>query len=123
MKNKGQTLITLLFLMIVGIAVTSTATVVVLVNSKAANKLEQGEKSSLAAETGIENAILRLIRDSNYTGEIMTVENATITIDVVGDNPKIITSEGQTNDYKRKVQAQTEYNNNTWTVTSWKEIF
>lgn len=121
--NKGQTLVTLLFIMIVGLTVTSAAIAVVLVNSKGSSKFEQGTNSLFVAESGIENAMLRLLRDSNYTGETMTVGDGSVTIEVSGVDPKIATSTGTVGDASRKIQIQADYNNDIWRIVSWKEIF
>lgn len=118
-RQKGQAVVTLLFFMVISMSII-TAIVIVVVNSAASgSNVEQGTVAYYSAETGAENALLRLVRDPSYTGETMNVNGATVTIQVSGST---ITSTAQYANSIRKVQVQTLYNNNVLSVTSWKEI-
>lgn len=121
-NKKGQTLIMLLVFMIVAITVTSAATILILLNSSGAQKYEGGTVTYMVAESGMENAILRLLRNPFYTGETLPVNGGTAVISVTGSNPYTITSIGSKDGFSRTIQVVVNYNGNM-TITSWKEIF
>ena len=122
-NNLGQSLISLVIFMVVATIIISGAVTVIVVNSKTTGKFYQGVVSYDIAELGIENALIRLLRDPNYTGETLTIGSDTTTIQVTGGDqaPYIITSSGNASNFKRAIQAVAEYNNNILTVSSWKE--
>jgi hypothetical protein len=118
-NQKGQAVLTLLFFMVIAMSIITAVVIVVINTAQAGSNIEQGTVSYYAAETGAENALIRLLRDPNYSGETLNIDNGTVTITV---NNGLITSTAQIDDSIRKVQVQTVYNNNVLTVTSWKEI-
>lgn len=122
---KGQTLITLLFFMIIAVTITSAAVVIIIVNSLSGMKLQEGTLAYEVAQSGAENAVLRLLRNPNYTGEVLTVGDGTATISVSAglNNSYIATSSGQIGNFVRKVQIDATYMNNLFTVISEKEVF
>lgn len=121
-NNKGQTLIMLLVFMVVAIIITTSATIVLIVNSQSTTKLEQGMMAYISAESAIENALLRLLRNPSYNGETLNIADTTTIATVSGTNPIIITSTGYSFNAFRKIEAQASYVNNILTVSSWKEI-
>lgn len=126
-RQSGQTLIALLFFIMVGIIVTSASILALSVNAQAAQKLSQGEVVRQLAETGGENALLQLLRDNNYTGETMTdvggVTGDSVTIAVTGTTVKTISSVASSGDFTRKIEITVSLVNNVLTVTSWKEVY
>lgn len=122
-NNSGQALIALVIFMVVATIIISGAVTVIVVNSKTTGKFYQGVVSYDIAEAGIENALIRLLRDPNYTGETLTIGSDTTTIQVTGGGavPYIITSSSNASNFKRVIQVVAEYNNNTLTIDSWKE--
>lgn len=120
--QKGQALITLLFFVIIAATITGAATIIIAVNTTATSKLEEGATAYYAAESGIENAMLRILRDQIYTGETLTIDGATVVISVTGSNPKTVVSVGKSGNFKRTIQAQTNYSNGYYTVSTWKEV-
>ncbi len=125
MKNnnqKGQTLVILLTYMVIAIIVT-TASIALIMNSAInTDKLYQGTTALDVAENGVENALMRMLREPGYSGEILTTEGGTATVEVVGTNPKIITSRGRLNDFNRTIEATVNTTNNVYVITSWKEL-
>lgn len=117
--QQGQTLVTLLFFMIISISIISAVVIVVFNTIVSGGNYEQGNVAYYAAEAGAENALLRLLRDPSYSGETLTVDAATVTISVVGNT---ITSVAEYGNSIRKVEVQTVYNNNMLEVSTWKEI-
>ncbi len=121
--KRGQTLVTLLIFMVIGITITSAAVMMTVVNSQNATKFQEGLVAYQIAESGAENAIIRLLRDPNYTGETLTVGVGTATITVTGTTTKTIVSAGVNGNYLRQVQVVASYVNNALTISSWQEIF
>lgn len=122
-SNKGNSLITLLIFMVIGITITTAAVMMTISNSQNTTKFQEGMIAFQVAESGAENAIIRLLRDPNYTGETLTVGTGTAVITVTGTTTKTITSSGTNNNYLRKVQIVASYVNNILTITSWQEVY
>ena len=124
MKNfqRGQALVTLLFFVLISLTITSAAIIIIIANSLSASKFQEGTLSYYTAESGVENALLRLLRDPNYAGETMTIGSTTVVVTVTGTNPKTVVSVAQNGNFKRTVQAQATYNNGLYTFSNWKEL-
>ena len=121
LDKSGQTLVTLLVFMVIAIAITSSAVVLTISNSLQASKVEQGMMALQIAESGAENALLRLLRNPSYTGETLTVGTGTAVLTVTGTPVKII-SEGINGRFRRKIEIGVN-TSTTLTVTSWKEVY
>lgn len=118
----GQALITLLFFMAIGITVATAAAVVSIVNAGATSTFQQGEEARIAAESGVENAIMRLLRDPNYSGETLTLGEATIVVQVTGSAQKTIRSEARSAYAVRTVVSDVQVGP-VLRVTGWEETF
>jgi hypothetical protein len=119
-KNQdGQALVTLLFFVTISIMVITSMAFIMYNNITAGANIEQGTVAYYAAETGAENALIRLLRDPSYTGENMNIDDVDVEINVTGGN--IISTATYENSVK-KIQVETVYNNNVLGITSWKEI-
>lgn len=124
--HTGQAMISLLFFIIIAITISSGAVVLMINSSRAASKLGIGTQAYYIAESGAENAILRLLRNPNYTDEVLNVGDGTATIHVSGSNPYTIISTGsaQMGNYLRTIQVTlVSSSSGGLTVTSWKELY
>lgn len=123
-SGRGQALITLLFFTVIATTVTSAAVVIIVVNSLSGAKFQQGSIAYQVAQTGIENAKLRLLRDPNYAGETLPVGNgsAVVTVTKNGTNYTIL-SKGTIGNFMRQVQVEATYANNLFVVTTSQEVF
>ena len=120
--QQGQTLVTLLVFSVVALTV-ATAAVSIMINvSQGTNRVEGNVAATQTAESGIENALLRLLRDPSYTGETLPVGDGTAVITVTGTNPKTITVIGTINSHSKTIEATATFTNGIMTVTSWREI-
>ena len=119
LNQKGQAVVTLLFFMVIGISIVTAVVVVVLNTAVSGSNFEQGTVAYYSAETGAENALIRLIRDPSYGGETMVVDGATVTVQVSGNT---INSTAEYGKSIRRIEVQTVYNNNVLSVLSWREI-
>lgn len=121
--NTGQALVTLLIFVFITTIVTSAAIVLIVTNSLSVGSVQSGTNAYIVAESGIENALIRMLRDPDYTGETMTMDAGTATITITGTEPRTITSRGSSGDFTRTIEVVVGYTNNIMTISSWKEIY
>lgn len=120
-NNSGQTVVALLIFMMLAITLTLAATIVVIVNTQSDTSYQQGEQALGNAQTGVENALLRLERDSTYTGETMSLPSGTATITISGTSPITIVSVGHDGRLARTVTVTATTSSGVITLTSWSE--
>lgn len=120
--NRGQTLVMLLIYVVVALIITTSAVAIAVVNSKGTDKVYQGTTALDVAESGAETAMLKLLRDPNYTGETLTVNGGSATITVTGATLKTVTSVGSIGNFTKTIQAIADTSNDVLTVTSWKQL-
>lgn len=120
--QNGQALVTLLFFVIISITISSAAIFMAIANATSTSKIQEGVSAYYIAESGVENALLRLLRDPNYSGETLNIGTSTAVVTVTGANPKTVISIGQNGNFKRTLQAQMDYSSGFYTFTNWKEI-
>lgn len=118
----GQALVVLIMVIAVAMTITTGAVIVTVVNSTTTSKYALGEEALMIAQSGVENAILRLLRDPDYTGETLSVGYGTATITVSGTPIKTITSVSSNSGFKRTIQVIGTLSANEFLVTSWAEI-
>jgi len=123
-NQQGQTLVILLTYMVIAIIVTTASIALVINSSKGTDKVYQGTNSLDIAESGAETAMIKLLRDPNYAGEVVIVGNgnAVVTVSTPNTNPRVILSKGNLNNFTRTIQVIVDANNNIFTAISWKEI-
>lgn len=116
----------LLIFVIIVTTITSATVAVTMINSAGASKFEQGFETQQMAESGVENAVLRLLRDPNYSGEpAITIGNASVTTVIAGAGTSnlTITATATNGNFVRVTQAKATYTNNELKLTSWKDVF
>lgn len=122
-NTKGQALVSLLFISLIGFTIITVAAILVYLNSQSASVVEQGEYAYYVAESGAEEGLLRLLRNPQYAGtpagEPLLVSSGSAEIRV---NNGIITSTGTYKNATRKIQVVTVYNNGVLSINSWKEV-
>lgn len=124
LNNSGQALVILLIFMIIAVSVTSVAVVTTLTGSTGASKIQEGVLVQELAETGVENARIQLLRNTDYAGEVLTLGGGTVTVTATrSGQSRIITSVGQVGDIKRTISATVSLENGVITVVSWQEIY
>lgn len=119
----GYTAIILLVFVVVSVIMATAAVSMSIANLTAVSVYEQGTEAMAVAQSGAENALLRLLRDPSYTGETLTVGSGTATITVTGTNPQTVLVTGVVGTKKRKVQLTVDRTNGIVNVTSWSEVY
>lgn len=107
---------------VVSITVTSAAVMAIIVNSRSTGRFALGEDALNIAESGADNAVLHLLRDTNYSGETLSMGNGTANISVTGSSTKTVISEGVSGTIHRKIQVVGTFSNNVFSINSWNEI-
>jgi hypothetical protein len=121
-STNGQAMVLLLLYVIIAILITTASVATISINSRATDKLYQGTTALNIAESGAETAMIKLLRDPNYSGETLPIGTGQAVITVTGTTQKTVVSVGTIGTYSRKLQANVDYTNNILTVTSWREI-
>src|SRR3989344_3041559 len=121
-KESGQALVSLLFFTIIAITIISAAIFMAITNATSTSKIQEGVDAYYIAESGIENALLRLLRDPSYAGENLTVGSGTVNIIVSGTNPKTVVATASAGNFTRTVQAEMNYSGGFYTFSNWREI-
>ncbi|MDA1317265.1 MAG: hypothetical protein O3B87_04545 [bacterium] len=122
-NQAGQTLVTLLVFSVVALAVTTTAISVTINTSHATQAVENRVYVQHAAQSGIENALLRMLRNPSYVGETLSVDDALVVTTVTGSDPYTITATANNGLFSHTQEAQVTYTNNILTISSWTSSF
>lgn len=122
-NQQGQTLVALLFFMVIAIMVATGASLIMIVDLVAGETVQEGQIAYITAESGIEDALMRLLRDPSYAGETLTINNGTAVVTVSGTGSYIITSVGHNGNFVRQLQVTATFTNNVMTVSRTTEIF
>lgn len=125
--RSGQTLVFLLVFMAMSTIITTAAVVMIILNSRSATRMEQGIGTYQIAESGLEDALMRILRNPNYTTGgtpvTLTIGSGTATITVSGVGTKTITSVGTDGGFRRELNATAAFVNGSLLVTSWQEVY
>lgn len=113
---------TVLFVATIGILIVSGA-MFVLANSFAAiGGSERADLAYAAAESGIENGILQLTRNPEYSGGTLTIStNQSADVTISTQSGIVITSVGTSGSVSKKIVATGHYDTLTVVIDSWME--
>jgi hypothetical protein len=120
--KKGQTLVSLLFFTVIAMTITTTAFILLLNSLQSLTKHSEASLALNIAESGAENALLRLVRNPFYTGETLAVDEGQAEIEVVAGEPIKISSVGKIRNTLKKIELQIRYNVGVLEVISWKQL-
>lgn len=121
-RQSGQTMIILVFFVVTALAVVVAAIFIMSASLTATADLENGMEVKQLADSGAEEALIRLERDPSFSGESYTVGDTSISITISGSTTYTIdVTATSSNNFVRKVEVLANYNNNVLTVSSWKE--
>lgn len=121
-NEKGSALVTLMAFMAAAILVTSASAAVSVITTQSISDNESSEEVLFIAESGMENAILRLLRDRTYSGETLSIGGGSAVVTVSGGPIYTITSVGSYNNFSRTVEVVGDLSNNEFSISSWSEI-
>lgn len=122
-RHGGQALVSLLVFMVIGIIIAGAAVTVTIINSQSTAGYLLGEQALAAADSGVENALMQLLRNHGYSGETLTLGNMSAIITVIGTgSSRTILSEGISQNVHRKVQVTASFSGTVLTINTWAEI-
>jgi hypothetical protein len=93
-----------------------------IIQTDSSREFVSGGEALAIAESGVENAMIRLLRDPNYAGESLTLPNGTATIVVTNGANKTITVNGKSQFSTRTIEVVTAEVDGFTVINSWKEI-
>lgn len=118
----GQALTSVLILLTVGMSVISVSSGLINSSVLTTSKLLESNQAYLIAESGVEVALLQILRTPDYNGGVINFESGTANIIVTSTSPFTFVSKGILNNSQRSIQVIINYQNGIMTVQSWKEI-
>ena len=121
--KKGQALTTLLIFTAIALTIITATVMLSVANATSASTTELGAESYGIAESGAENALIRLLRDPTYTGETLTIGDGQATMTIAGSNPKTISSIGTLGAFRREVQVVVLLTNGVVSIQSGKDVY
>lgn len=117
--KKGQALLPIIFIAAIALTLGISAVSLIIANLKENFSFREGTKGYFLTESCLENGFLRLLRNPNYTGETLQLEDSLCIITVSGDS---ILSQCNTGKVVRKIQAKVEFVNGQMEVSDIEEI-
>lgn len=121
-QQSGQAMIAVVGLLSVGLLMASTNIMIGIIQHDQALAFQQSDQGRCLAEAGVEEAIIRLLRNPDYQGGQLVLSDKNVNIEVSGDNPKTIVS---TVDYFGKVKStkvEVSLTSGSLEVLSWEDI-
>lgn len=122
LAQSGYVAVVLLVFVTVTIVVAGAAASLSIVALQSSTGMSQSQLTYAIAESGIENALIRLLRDPAYGGETLPVGNGQAEITVSGTSQQTIISTGQLSGYERSIQVEVERIGGVLSITSWQEV-
>lgn len=115
-------LIALMIFIVVGISVATTATMIVIDATVGVSQQQAGNAAIDVAESGAEIAILSLLRDPAYTGEVLSIGEGTATVSIEGENPYTLHVVGEIYASSRSLEVVVAREEGSWLVQEWYEV-
>lgn len=120
--KQGQVGILLALIIFLLISITTTAVAVALSSSQSLTATELSEQALISAQTGLDNAVLRLLRDPSYTGESdLSIAQSSVTITVSAATPQLITSSAVLAGVVRRVRVNATSVSGQLTISDYEE--
>lgn len=124
---RGQVLVTLLFFTVIATAVSSAAILVITENLLSGSRFQEGVIAYQIAQSGADNALIRILRDPSYSGETLNIGSGSAAISVMGSgtsaDPYIILSSGKKGQNVKKIEVKAIYIDNLLDVVALREVF
>lgn len=119
--QNGQALTSLLIIMFIGLAIVSASVGIVSTNLASTSGLLVSNDALVVAESGAEDALLKILRNPSYTGGTLPFDIGTATVSISSTSPFTFVSTGQVGQYQRSIRVILNNTDGVTTVTSWKE--
>lgn len=120
-KN-GMALVSVLIFSVVAIIAVTLGVSLMAIQSRSSIKYSSSQEALILAESAMENALIRLLRNPEYLGENLTFEDGTATITVTGTTNKSVLVVAETSISIRKIEVTLEEQDGVTSIISWREI-
>lgn len=120
-KQPGNILVVVLVLMVVGITIVSMSLALVITTSQSMGGAMESDRMRAAVEGGIENAILKLLRNPSYAGESMVIDGVAVVVTVTQGAQTTIIATATSGEYKQRYRVLLERISGVLTVVSWQQ--
>ncbi len=122
-NQAGMALVTTIIFAAIGIIAIVAGITMTSTTSQSNQQFLQGQQALIIAESGAENALLRLLRNPDYQQETLTIGGRTARIEVTEDlSTKNIEVVGEYKLARRKIKIITSDESGMLTINSWEEI-
>lgn len=117
----GQALTSLLIIMFVGLSIITTSVGLINTNMSSTSSLLEANEALTIAESGAEDALLKILRNPSYAGGTLPINGGLATISIASTNPYIFISTGTVGKHQRSVRVTINNTGGITTISSWKE--
>lgn len=121
--RQGYAMVVLLVFVIMSLTMISAAVNMMLIATQATSEEQLSRQALGAAESGIEEALLRTLRNPNYTGGALTLDEAAITIIATGSTQKTITSHAAVGSISHEIDVIADYEGVELSIPSWSVLY
>lgn len=121
-KSAGMALVTVIIFAAVATIVITLGITLMVVQTSSSSRVASAQETLIIAESAMENALIRLLRNPNYAGETLTFPNGTATITVTGTTSKTVTVTAEVLRSKRVLVVHLTESNGVTTIDSWNEV-
>ena len=121
-SNQGQALTSLMIIVFVGLSIITTSVGVISTNLSSTSNLLEANDALIIAESGAEDALLKILRSPSYTGGTLPFTDGLATISIASTNPFTFISRGTVGRHQRSIQVTINTSGGITTVSSWQEI-
>lgn len=119
--KSGQALTSLLIIMFVGLTIIATSSALINTSLTSTASLLEANDALVVAESGAEDALLKILRNPSYTGGTLPFDIGQASISIATTNPFTFVSQGTVGQHQRSIRVIINNNNGIMTVSSWKE--
>lgn len=120
---KGQTLLIMLVISGFVMVVLSSALILSVTGSKLTISSADAAAAAYGADAGIENGLIRYLRDPAYTGETISIGRASVVITITGVGPYTIRAVSTAGLSERVTTANITMNSGIMTVNNWQDNY
>lgn len=121
-KMRGQALIPLLIVIIIILSLGVAAIELAISNIIVGRYFQEGAIGFYTVEAALENGLLRTLRNPNYLGEDLQINNASCTIEISGELPRVVTTRCDSGRWVRKLEAEVYFSEGIMEVENISEV-
>lgn len=122
LKMRGQALIPLLIVIIIILSLGVAAIELAISNIIVSRYFQEETSGYYTVEAVLENALLRTLRNPNYSGEDLQINDTSCTIEISGESPRVVTARCESGRWIRKLEAEVYFSEGIMEVENISEV-